>query len=236
NVVRRYSSSDKPGPPDEHLSIPTYWLRPPRILQDGPGLHRFVWDFRYPDPPALEPEVPISAIVHDTPRGPSGVLALPGKYTIRLTVDGKTYAQPLEVSMDPRVPTSQEGLEAQFDLAMRTYHALLRNDDALRSVKAFRERLAQRIAKAARPSEKKNFLALEEKAAALEGVPGPLWSRPRDVPKEKDFSRLNAELLTLLDIVESTDAAPTTQAFAAAAELEKALDTALARWKEIAGS
>ena len=36
-------------------------------------------------------EFPISAIPHDTPLLPLGAWALPGSYTVRLTVDGKTY-------------------------------------------------------------------------------------------------------------------------------------------------
>jgi photosystem II stability/assembly factor-like uncharacterized protein len=233
NLVRRYSSADVPEPVAADLNVPAYWVRPPYRLSDGPGLHRFVWDLRYPDPPALEHEYPISAIVHDTPRGPRGVLVVQARYTVRLTVDGKTFTQPLEVRMDPRVPTSPEGLTAQFQLAMKIYRALLRNDEGLRGVRAYREKLARKISTARSPSGKKQLAALDSKAAALEGVPGPLWSRPPQTSKERDFSLLNAEFLALLDVVESTDAAPTAQAAEAASELEKALDLALSRWKEV---
>lgn len=234
--VRRFSSADVPEPVDTNLDIPTYWVRPQRALPDGPGLHRFVWDLRHPDPPALAHEYPISAILHDTPRGPQGPLVPPGTFTARLTVDGRTLTRPLEVRMDPRLPTTPEGLAAQHDFAMRIYGALKRNDEALRKVRALRAQLAGKIPEAASHSEKERLSTLDAKAAALEGVPGPLWSRPRDVPMEKDFSRLNAELLALLDIVDSTDAAPTTQAVAATADLEKALDAALERWKGVVGA
>ncbi len=233
-IVRRYSSADKPEAPEEHLNVPAYWLRPPRLLADAPGLHRFVWDFRYPDPPALEREVPISAIVHDTPRGPQGPIVAPGSYTVRLSVDGRSFTQPLVVRMDPRVPTTPEGLGAQYDLAMRIYRALLRNDEGLRGVRELRARLSERIGRATRRSEKKRLLALDAEAAALQGAGGSRWSRRRGTSEGKDFGRLNAELLSLLDVVESTDAAPTAQAAAGTDELEKALDAALARWKEIA--
>jgi len=33
-------------------------------------------------------------------------MAMPGKYIVKLTVDGKTYEQPLTVRMDPRIKTS----------------------------------------------------------------------------------------------------------------------------------
>ncbi len=33
----------------------------------------------------------MTAVYHDTPREPRGVIALPGQYTVKLTVDGKSY-------------------------------------------------------------------------------------------------------------------------------------------------
>jgi len=50
---------------------------------------------------------------------PEGVIALPGSYTIHLTVGGNTYTQPLHVVMDPRVRATTAQLRAQFDLASR---------------------------------------------------------------------------------------------------------------------
>ena len=233
SVVRRYSSADVPEPIEKALNVPTYWVRPPRILPNGPGLHRFVWDFRYPDPPASEHEYPISAVFRDTPRGPQGVLALPGTFTVKLTVDGKNTTQPLKIRMDPRIPTSPEGLTAQFDLAKRIYGALQKNDEALKSVRAFRATLKERIAKTSDPVEKEQLAALDQKAAALEGGRSSRRGRRGSASAEKDFGRIAGELLGLLDVVESTDAAPTPQAVSATTDLEKALDAALARWKEI---
>ncbi len=235
SLVRRYSSADVPEPIATNLRIPTYWVRPARVLPDGVGLHRFVWDLRYPDPPASEHEYPISAVPGDTPRGPQGPLVPPGNYTVRLTVAGKSLEQPLRVRMDPRVPTPREGLAAQYDLAMRIYDALKRNDEAERSVRIFREALGTKISTEKRPSEKEKLSALDERALVLEGAPGPRRRRRGGSSRDMDLRRLNGELLTLLDIVSATDAPPTTQALAAAADLEKALDAALTRWKEISG-
>ena len=40
---------------------------------------------------------------------------VPGKYEVRLTVDGKTYKQPLMVEMDPRVKVTEAALQQQLD-------------------------------------------------------------------------------------------------------------------------
>ncbi len=189
-VVRRYSSADMPRPDEADLRIASSWVRRPRILSAEPGLHRFVWDFRYPDPQAGEREHPISAIPGDTPRGPQGPLAVPGLYLVRLTVDGTAVEQPLKLRMDPRIETSGEGLEAQLALARRITALLARTGEAMTKARAL-------------PKTAKERTALVER-----------------------LENLDRDLTTLYGVVESSDAAPTPQAVAAAADLEKALDAA----------
>jgi hypothetical protein len=94
-------------------------------------MHRFVWDLHYPSPHVLRPTVSISVILHDSPIGPLGPAALPGRYTIKLTADGHTYTQPLTVRMDPRNKTSIAGLTQQFELAKEISQDINRTDEAL---------------------------------------------------------------------------------------------------------
>jgi hypothetical protein len=53
-------------------------------------------------------------------------MALPGEYSVKLTVDGKNFTQPLTVKMDPRVKTPPAGLKQQFDLAMKVVEMMKR--------------------------------------------------------------------------------------------------------------
>jgi photosystem II stability/assembly factor-like uncharacterized protein len=103
-LVRRFSSDDKPSAPDPLLNVPAYWVRPFQPLSTAPGMHRFVWDL-HGAPTAggrrRGGEYPISAIYRDTP-GPQGEWMPPGDYTVKLTVDGRTYTQVLTVKPDPR--------------------------------------------------------------------------------------------------------------------------------------
>jgi photosystem II stability/assembly factor-like uncharacterized protein len=101
-VVRTFASTDKPEPIDPGLNVPTYWVRPPQILSAEGGMHRFVWDLRLAPPASTRRNYPISAIYHDTPAEPLGAWVAPGDYTVRLTVDGKTFTQPMTVKADPR--------------------------------------------------------------------------------------------------------------------------------------
>ena len=53
-------------------------------------------------------------------------MVVPGKYQVRLTVDGQTQTAPLEVKLDPRVSTLQADLEKQFNLLMQIREQLNR--------------------------------------------------------------------------------------------------------------
>ena len=100
--MRRFSSTDRAAAPNPALNVPTYWIRPFQPLATGPGMHRFVWDLH--GPPAGgggRGEYPISAIYQDTP-GSQGEWMPPGRYSVKLTVDGRSYTQPLLVKPDPR--------------------------------------------------------------------------------------------------------------------------------------
>ncbi|HEV2690312.1 MAG TPA: glycoside hydrolase, partial [Bryobacteraceae bacterium] len=199
-LVRRYSSDDKPEPVDPTLPVPTYWVRPPAILPATAGMHRFVWDLRYPSPDALEHEYPISAIYRDTPREPRGVIALPGQYSVRLTANGRSLTQPLTVTMDPRVNTPPGGLQQQFTLATRLIEMMHRDFDALMEVRAVRGRL------------KALYPELDKQAADL----------------EVSLTKLNGELSTVLGFVQGADATPTPQMAAAVTELDSKLQGFLA--------
>jgi photosystem II stability/assembly factor-like uncharacterized protein len=155
-VVRRYSSDDPVEPPIEGRNTPDYWLRPHRPLPASAGLHRFVWDVHH-EPPAVGGfSYPIAATFANTPRVPAGSWALPGKYSVRLTVDGKVQSQPLVVKMDPRVTTTAADLRLQYDTSRAIDALLRRTAAALREVRAAAKTpatsdLDQRLSRASAP-------------------------------------------------------------------------------------
>ena len=117
-LVRELTSAPPPPAAPPALDIPNYWLAQPHPLPASPGMHRVGWDLRYTPPPAFQHSQPIAALLHDTPDDPRGPFVAPGRYELRLTVDGATYRQPLTVTMDPRITTSPAGLERQRDLGL----------------------------------------------------------------------------------------------------------------------
>jgi hypothetical protein len=103
-------------------------------------MHRFVWDLREAPPRSFDQDLPISAVPHGTPRIPEGVLVVPGRYTVRLDVDGHTTERQLDVVMDPRVTVSQQSLEEQYRLsaalAAMMNHSYARGDHRLNEAAA----------------------------------------------------------------------------------------------------
>jgi photosystem II stability/assembly factor-like uncharacterized protein len=234
-VVRRYSSTDKPEPMEgiaRENPIPMYWVRPMPILSREAGMHRFVWDMHYAPPEALEHEFPISAIYHDTPKYPLGAWALPGNYTVKLTVDGRTYTQPLVVKMDPRITASLADLRKQFGMESGSVEGMNQSYEALAQVRSVRAQLKELAARAGKGRLAEAIATLDKKAAELEGAAqsGFYGSPPRGKQPE-NFSTLNQHFAGMLAVADSADAAPTSQATAVFGELRTALESLLSVWK-----
>ncbi len=230
-MIRRFSSADRPEPVDEkEMNVPTYWVRPAQVLSGAAGFHRFVWDLRMPTPEALARDYPISAIFGDTVREPLGPWVLPGQYTVRLTAGGRAMTQPLTVAMDPRVKTPPADLAQQFEVAMKISAAMSQDAEALRQVRRLRALLAALKPRAEKTAAAEAVGALDAAAAALEGG---RTGRGRRAGPEDNLARANADLATLLEVVEGADARPSAATVSAIEETGKTLAALLSRWNEV---
>jgi len=224
-VVRAFSSADSVEPTEADINVPTYWVRPPQQVASSSGTHRFVWDLHYPPPKVLGHDYPISAIYGDTPRYPLGPAVLPGEYTVRLTVGGRAYTQPLTVKMDPRAPITAAGLRLQHDIGVRMNDAISRDFAALGELRRQRVLLKSQREGAKAGQVADSLVALDSALAVIE-------SGPRTGAAE-NLVRLNGELAGVLETVEGADMDPTTQVVATAGDLERSLASVLTRWTAI---
>jgi photosystem II stability/assembly factor-like uncharacterized protein len=165
-VVRRYASTDEPKSVDiDRQPIPAYWIRPPQVLSEKPGMHRFYWDLHWG--PAPDPRsVPMQAIIHDTAPEPKATWAMPGKYFARLTVGGNSQEQPFTLRMDPRVETSMQDLQMQFDMAKTSWDNAARVRVIVGEIEGVREQIAQAKDKAT-GEEKDRLEKLDASIVAL---------------------------------------------------------------------
>jgi photosystem II stability/assembly factor-like uncharacterized protein len=228
-IVRKYSSADKPAPPDPMLAIPTYWVRPPQTLSAAAGMHRFLWDMHYPDVPGVDAEYPIAAIPHNTAPQPSGPWALPGQYTVVLTTNGKTYSQPLTIKMDPRVKTPLAGLQQQFKLSTDLYTQLLTLSPAAEEAAALRKQLKDFQPKATGDA----LAAIKALDQKLQALAGGATRRPGAGTEPPTLGGLKTKFLTLFGVFQEADVAPSTQAAGAVADLQKQLPPLMQRWNEV---
>jgi photosystem II stability/assembly factor-like uncharacterized protein len=233
--VRRYSSTDKP-PSMEKLAaqhpIPMYWVRPTQILSVEAGMHRFVWDLHGAPPLALNHDFPISAILHNTPLYPLGVRALPGLYTVRLTVDGKSYTQPLTLRMDPRMQIPLDDLRKQYEMEAGAVDGMNETYEQLEQVKSVRAQIKQVNAKASGNQHLATDLdALDKQCAELEGATqNPFWGPPPSGKRPENLSTLHQHFAGILNVADSADAAPTTQAAAEYREFEESETALRKKW------
>ena len=216
-VVRRFSSQDEAAPIADEGNVPRWWIRPAPVLATAAGLHRFVWDLHGPPPPAAKFGYPIAAVPGQTPREPRGPLALPGTYTVRLSVDGQTRTAPLVIRLDPRLKTSAAALARQHALALRLADAIQKDRDAL-------DAISKRRAEA----EARGDADSAEKLAALAGSAERSNEERPAGPPPATLHAANGRLVRVLGRVEEADVAPsaaiTADAEAALAQLAKLLE------------
>ena len=228
-TVRRYSSADPMPTPDPALAIPPYWVRPPEKLSNEPGMHRFLWDMHYAPVPGVAPSYPISAIYMNTPPAPTSPWAMPGKYTVVLTVNGRSHSQPLVLRMDPRVTTEHKDLAEQYKLSRELYDQWLLLAALAESARPLRGQITDLRAKI--PEEmKKRFEEFSENAGVFAGGGGP-QGPPGAQTARATVASVTGRLRTLLTQTEDVDLAPTAEQKRAAAESVKDAETLLANWQ-----
>ncbi|HEY7054891.1 MAG TPA: hypothetical protein VH458_00130, partial [Vicinamibacterales bacterium] len=194
-LVRRYATDDQPVELRDEGEVPAYWMRPSLILSGVPGLHRFVWDLHYPPAPGSPRIYPIAAAPHDTAPEPKGPWVLPGTYSVRLTVNGKSYMQPLVVRMDPRVKSGALALQQQFALSKQLYDAVVAIQAAIPRVDAARDQ--------ARGSDNTDLVQKLGALSGSEGGRGGFGGRGRDGAEgQPSLTSVSAQLSSLLALTQ----------------------------------
>ncbi|HEY2124909.1 MAG TPA: hypothetical protein VGG94_05550 [Chthoniobacterales bacterium] len=226
NLVRRYSSDDAVPPLDPKLNIPTYWVRPPQKLETTAGFHRFLWDLHYPPVEGISPDYPMTAVYARTAPNPTSPWAMPGDYTVTLTVRGQNFMQPLSVRMDPRVKVSRDDLAAQFDALKK----LSANRAALEKInKALPPMMKEILSAKERAGKTQATASLDALEKKLHELAGSTRARP-GAPLELEMLQ---HLKSLFADIERADAAPTPVLQEAVAAVDGAAPKVVDQWRQI---
>ncbi len=102
--IRRCSSDDKIASPNPNtLTVAAVWVTTPAPLSAEAGHHRWIWDLRSRVAGGGGPRGETGGAAGGGQRAGGGGAAVPsGPFTVKLTVDGQTFTQPLTVKPDPR--------------------------------------------------------------------------------------------------------------------------------------
>jgi len=230
-LVRQYSTKAEEASKEPPPNVPDYWVGHPEPLTKNSGMNRFVWDLRYAAPPVLRHEYPISALYQNTPGLPLGPIVTPGTYRARLTVNGRTFEQPLVVAMDPRVDVSPDALAQQLTLERKILDLVASSFDFYKKAVALRQDLAKAAGSAAIPAVKE----FDQKAQRLQGAEGGFGGGGggRGGRQSPAFAALNRSIGSLASVVDGQDAAPTPVMQTAYEGYCRDLATAAQSWNEL---
>lgn len=143
NYVVNLSFLDENGQLIRQFSTKVNEKKPSELksqLKAQAGANRFVWDMRYEEAETFDGLILWAG-------GIQGPRCIPGKYEVRLSINGQTISQPFEILNDPRSPSQVEDLQAllAFQLAIRdklsTVHHTIKQIRQIReSVQALQKR------------------------------------------------------------------------------------------------
>ena len=227
------------------------------------GFNRVPWDLRY-DPPrlvALRTTPPENPHIWEEPRfrgrdtrpvthwglSPAevGPIVPPGQYTVRLTVDGKSHTQPIQILRDPKIASTDEDLESSVLLQLRIRDAISDAADMINAIEVMRKQLED-VQNAWRSDETRRELlnsvgAMDKR---LLGVETRLLEPAQMTSDDKYFQQAYRVYMNLLwlngevgpgagDVAGGTDFRPTDTSLAVFETIDKDLNTAKIEYKTL---
>jgi photosystem II stability/assembly factor-like uncharacterized protein len=234
-LVRQLSSVPEPMHSEEPPPVPNYWLYHPTPLPKNAGTNRYVWDLRYAAPEAIQHTYPISALYERTHAEPQGPFVTPGDYEVRLTVDGKTYTQPLKVVMDPRVTVTQAALQQQLDFAQTIDSLINLSCNFHEQAARFQSEVAaRRTALEKNEQAKAELAAVKDFEAKVLKIEGQVQHGFQGFGKPKPtFTLMNSEFSYLSGVVNQADAAPTAAMHTAYHDYCQDLNKLTRQWSDL---
>jgi hypothetical protein len=226
-LVRRYSSKEarKTQQPPEWPDLLVHENKLPAAA----GMNRFVWDLRHEDPV----QTPGAFYAGNPPTGP---LALPGTYQVKLTAGARATTATFELKPDPRAKVSASDLEKQFALASKV---VARLSELHKAVNQIRDLHAQLLVLKKRAGDTPEAAPVVVLAEAFERKSAPIEQELIQVKLTSSEgtlafpTMLNEQLYYLAALIESADGAPSRPLYEAFDELSGRLDATLLRWRDL---
>jgi len=204
---------------------------PPTSITSAPanaGLNRFQWDLR------SQPVVSFPGMIlwGATTNGP---MVLPGSYQIRLTVDGKTQSQSVNVRKHPLRDLPDADLLSQFDTASRIRDKVNEANNAVVLIRRITQDVSDRLAKSADTELKSAADRLTRNLSAVEEQIYQVRNQSNQDPLNFPI-KTNNRLASLLRVVETGDGKPTSSVLPIFNDLTQELAAETARLQQTIGA
>ena len=200
-VIQEFSSASQEGP------------KPPTSA----GMNRFLWDMRYPGVELPASAGALASFQSVDASRPAQPVATPGRYFVRLTVDGRAHEQPFEIRLDPRVKASDADLRAQFELMVELSDRLSQVVDIVIRIREVR---AEVDGAKLREDSKVKASGILGQLREIEGVLT-IWMGSPDHPMMWGAPGLIQKMSSLLGYVSAADARPTESMYAVLEDLSE---------------
>lgn len=200
-----------------------------KMLKVKPGANTFNWNMAYEGAKGFEGMILWWASLN-------GPTALPGKYSVRLTVNGDVQEADFNILKDPRSDATPADMQAQFDFRM---DILEKVGETHKAIKDIRDVRAQMDAYTKRIKENESMKDVVDLAKAINKkmtqVEETLYqTKNRSAQDPLNFPiRLNNKLAHLNSVSSVGNYRPTDQAVAVQQELTAAIDVELMKLKKI---
>jgi photosystem II stability/assembly factor-like uncharacterized protein len=226
-LVRKLTSKEPPA--EEPEDSPDAQKHEETVLPRDAGVHRVVWDLAY------DGARHIKGAKADTGHPRHGPLVLPGTYTVKLTVAGRTLSTPVDVRPDPRLKVPADELEEQLQLTLKVrddINGLVTIVTGLRSLKQqllARNEVLKEVPRAAGLVKESKALvgrldALEEK------LHNPRAEVSYDILAQKGGAKLYSQLSALFGTLNDADGVPSQGVRELYADLTRELKLRAADW------
>jgi photosystem II stability/assembly factor-like uncharacterized protein len=185
------------------------------------GSHRFAWNLRHPGYTDFDGRIFWAA-------GNTGPTALPGRYQVRLTVDGVSQTRSFDIELDPRLDVPMETLRERFNLAMTIRDRVSQANEAVIQIRAIKGQVDDRLEQTSNAEIADLGQVVKERLGEVEGEIYQVRNQSNQDPLNFPI-KLNNKLAALLGVVERGEYGPTDQARTVYEHLSGLLDQELQR-------
>ena len=182
------------------------------------GSHSFRWDMRYPAWTDFEGRIMWAA-------RPTGPTAVPGTYTVRMTVDDDApRTQDFEIGINPNLEgVTVADLRERFDLAIEIRDRVSAANEAVIKVRDIQGQIDERLEETDDDEIEVQAATVEENLGVVEAEIYQVKNQSNQDPLNYPI-KLNNKLAALLGLVEGSENRPTDQSYEVFQRLSALLD------------